>query len=77
MERVETYVIAACEAVREHCVHRPNSGLLRTLMGPAKVRVVKDVEELGSKTKRYRLGQMKLSLQRKISLPGSEAARLC
>jgi hypothetical protein len=46
-------------------------------MGPSKVRVVKEVEELGSKTKRYRLGQMKLSLQRKISLPGSEAARLC
>jgi hypothetical protein len=39
--------------------------------------VLKDVEEFGAKTKRHRLSQMKLFLQRKIGLPGSEPARLC
>jgi hypothetical protein len=46
-------------------------------MGLPKFGWLKMFEELGAKTKRYHLGQMKLSLQRKISLPGSEPARLC
>jgi hypothetical protein len=37
--------------------------------------VVKEVEELGSKTKAHLFGQLKLALQPKIRLRGSETAK--
>jgi hypothetical protein len=45
-----------------------------TVYGIAEVRVIKDVEELGTQTKVHFLGEMKLALQGDVCLRGSEPA---
>src|SRR6266567_924195 len=73
VERVETAVCAAgSQTVRKRLRRMAEEGVRQVVIGIAEIWVVKDVEELGSKTKPHLFGKVKLPLQRKIRLRSSE-----
>src|SRR6266581_1514366 len=75
VEGVETAGRAAGAQAARQCLRRvPEQRAGQVVVGISKVRMVEDVEKLGTETKSKLLGQMKLPLQRNVCLCCPEPA---
>jgi hypothetical protein len=76
VEGVETAVGAAgAEAARQSLRRVTEERIGQVVVGITEVRMIKDVEELGTETEPYPFGEMKLPLDGNIGLRGTETAK--
>src|SRR5580704_15786877 len=75
IERVETSISASgTQTAGQRLRRKAEQCVGQVVVGGAEVWMVEEVEELAPETKSHLFGEVKLSLERDIGLPGSKSA---